>query len=265
LHATAPQTRCRASCTAPPLSSSSASLSTSAGRWAPPRGWGAGRAVCVGGFLGDTKREAPAPSLKPSQVGHIEDVVVDSAARGQKLGQKWVWGRMPAWRSHRQLRLDDLPLLAPRPPLHAPPPPNQRARPALCPNPTLLSLRLIEELTRVCHERGCYKVILDCAEHNVAFYEKCGLTRKEIQMVGGGEGPSWARRLGAAAREVGFGCKGRRLRRALARGRSGWGGCLRGGCWQLLSSRRLPPLRCSITRRLRPAATHRSQVRYLDR
>lgn len=32
-------------------------------------------------------------------------------------------------------------------------------------------------------ESGCYKLILDCAEHNVAFYEKCGLTRKEIQMV----------------------------------------------------------------------------------
>ena len=30
---------------------------------------------------------------------------------------------------------------------------------------------------------GCYKVILDCAEANVVFYEKCGLTRKEIQMV----------------------------------------------------------------------------------
>ncbi len=36
---------------------------------------------------------------------------------------------------------------------------------------------------RVCKERGCYKVILDCAEHNVAFYEKCGLTKKEVQMV----------------------------------------------------------------------------------
>lgn len=30
---------------------------------------------------------------------------------------------------------------------------------------------------------GCYKVILDCGESNVAFYEKCGLTRKEVQMV----------------------------------------------------------------------------------
>lgn len=64
------------------------------------------------------------------KVGHIEDVVVDQAARGQRLGQ-----------------------------------------------------RLIEELVSVCRAKGCYKVILDCADHNVAFYEKCGLTKKEIQMV----------------------------------------------------------------------------------
>jgi hypothetical protein len=51
--------------------------------------------------------------------------------------------------------------------------------------------RLIDELTRVCRERGCYKVILDCADHNVAFYEKCGLTRKEIQMVRRGRGEDW--------------------------------------------------------------------------
>ncbi|KIZ04131.1 glucosamine-phosphateN-acetyltransferase [Monoraphidium neglectum] len=69
-------------------------------------------------------------AAEPMRVGHIEDVVVDQAARGQRLGQ-----------------------------------------------------RLIEELVRVCKEKGCYKVILDCADHNVAFYEKCGLTRKEIQMV----------------------------------------------------------------------------------
>eukprot|EP00775_Hariotina_reticulata_P013371 gene13371-13498_t len=64
------------------------------------------------------------------KVGHIEDVVVDQAARGQKLGQK-----------------------------------------------------LIDELVKVAQEQGCYKVILDCAEHNVEFYGKCGLIRKEVQMV----------------------------------------------------------------------------------
>ncbi|XP_057788505.1 glucosamine 6-phosphate N-acetyltransferase-like isoform X2 [Salvia miltiorrhiza] len=30
---------------------------------------------------------------------------------------------------------------------------------------------------------GCYKVILDCSSDNVAFYERCGFKRKEIQMV----------------------------------------------------------------------------------
>jgi hypothetical protein len=44
--------------------------------------------------------------------------------------------------------------------------------------------RLIDELLRVSKERGCYKVILDCSEANQPFYEKCGLIRKEVQMVG---------------------------------------------------------------------------------
>ena len=43
--------------------------------------------------------------------------------------------------------------------------------------------RLIEALVEASRSMGCYKVILDCAEANVAFYEKCGLTRKEVQMV----------------------------------------------------------------------------------
>ena len=30
---------------------------------------------------------------------------------------------------------------------------------------------------------GCYKLILDCSESNVKFYEKCGFKRKEIQMA----------------------------------------------------------------------------------
>ena len=32
-------------------------------------------------------------------------------------------------------------------------------------------------------EAGCYKAILDCGEERVPFYEKCGLARKEVQMV----------------------------------------------------------------------------------
>lgn len=30
----------------------------------------------------------------------------------------------------------------------------------------------------------CYKIILDCSEHNVDFYAKSGFVRKEVQMVG---------------------------------------------------------------------------------
>ncbi len=66
--------------------------------------------------------------------------------------------------------------------------------------------RLIEALIEASRSMGCYKVtlisnpcliltetcppvkvILDCAESNVAFYEKCGLTRKEVQMVSEGD------------------------------------------------------------------------------
>jgi glucosamine-phosphate N-acetyltransferase len=47
----------------------------------------------------------------------------------------------------------------------------------------LLACRLVEELVAVAAQQGCYKVILDCSEDNQAFYEKCGLTRKEVQMV----------------------------------------------------------------------------------
>uniref|UniRef100_A0A061R1F9 Glucosamine 6-phosphate N-acetyltransferase n=1 Tax=Tetraselmis sp. GSL018 TaxID=582737 RepID=A0A061R1F9_9CHLO len=46
-----------------------------------------------------------------------------------------------------------------------------------------LGQRLIEDLVGRAKAGGCYKVILDCSEDNAAFYEKCGLSRKEIQMV----------------------------------------------------------------------------------
>ena len=62
--------------------------------------------------------------------GHIEDVVVDSSARGQDLGRV-----------------------------------------------------LIEALTEAARASGCYKVILDCSESNAGFYERCGYSRKEIQMA----------------------------------------------------------------------------------
>ncbi|KAK9689629.1 hypothetical protein RND81_09G072200 [Saponaria officinalis] len=64
------------------------------------------------------------------KVGHIEDVVVDTSARGLNLGKK-----------------------------------------------------VIEFLTAHAQSMGCYKVILDCSAQNRAFYEKCGFSEKEIQMV----------------------------------------------------------------------------------
>ncbi|KAG2482745.1 hypothetical protein HYH03_018339 [Edaphochlamys debaryana] len=46
-----------------------------------------------------------------------------------------------------------------------------------------LGLMLVEALIEAARADGCYKVILDCAESNQAFYEKAGLQRKEVQMV----------------------------------------------------------------------------------
>lgn len=43
--------------------------------------------------------------------------------------------------------------------------------------------RLLERLREEALDMGCYKIILDCSEENQPFYEKCGLVRKEIQMV----------------------------------------------------------------------------------
>jgi hypothetical protein len=42
---------------------------------------------------------------------------------------------------------------------------------------------LIAHLVERAQAAGCYKVILDCAEQNIGYYEKCGLARKEVQMV----------------------------------------------------------------------------------
>tara|TARA_Y100001951_G_scaffold91629_1_gene85781 strand:+ start:64 stop:501 length:438 start_codon:yes stop_codon:yes gene_type:complete len=33
---------------------------------------------------------------------------------------------------------------------------------------------LIEACLRFAKDKGCYKTILDCSEHNIPFYEKCG-------------------------------------------------------------------------------------------
>ncbi|KAL9537207.1 hypothetical protein MBANPS3_011985 [Mucor bainieri] len=46
-----------------------------------------------------------------------------------------------------------------------------------------LGLRIIQALKFIGAQRGCYKVILDCSEKNVPFYEKCGFTQKEVEMA----------------------------------------------------------------------------------
>jgi hypothetical protein len=46
-----------------------------------------------------------------------------------------------------------------------------------------LDSRIIEQLKHLGKELGCYKLILNCNENNVPFYEKCGLTVKDVQMT----------------------------------------------------------------------------------
>lgn len=42
---------------------------------------------------------------------------------------------------------------------------------------------LIDALIQLAKKNECYKVILDCSNDNVTFYEKCGFVKKEIEMV----------------------------------------------------------------------------------
>ncbi|WVQ93334.1 hypothetical protein IAU59_000402 [Kwoniella sp. CBS 9459] len=46
-----------------------------------------------------------------------------------------------------------------------------------------LGLRIINALEEIGRARGCYKIILDCSDKNIPFYEKCGFKHKEFQMV----------------------------------------------------------------------------------
>lgn len=64
-----------------------------------------------------------------SNVGHIEDVVIDNSYRGNGFGKK-----------------------------------------------------LISHCINYCKDNGCYKVILNCNTNNIPFYEKCGLTTKNVEM-----------------------------------------------------------------------------------
>ena len=45
-----------------------------------------------------------------------------------------------------------------------------------------LGKKLISHLTETAFKAGCYKVILDCNENLVPFYESCGYTQKQTQM-----------------------------------------------------------------------------------
>jgi glucosamine-phosphate N-acetyltransferase len=43
--------------------------------------------------------------------------------------------------------------------------------------------KLLEALVNVSKNIGCYKVILNCSNKNIGFYEKLGFVQKEIQMA----------------------------------------------------------------------------------
>ncbi|RHZ54166.1 hypothetical protein Glove_429g38 [Diversispora epigaea] len=46
-----------------------------------------------------------------------------------------------------------------------------------------LGRRIIEQLKYLGQKLGCYKIILNCNQNNITFYEKCGLTVKDVQMT----------------------------------------------------------------------------------
>lgn len=46
-----------------------------------------------------------------------------------------------------------------------------------------LGKKIIDFMTNFAKSQGCYKIILDCSDDNVAFYQKCNLERKGNQMV----------------------------------------------------------------------------------
>lgn len=45
-----------------------------------------------------------------------------------------------------------------------------------------LGLRIITALTEIGKSQGAYKVILDCSDHNVEFYKKCGYSVVGVEM-----------------------------------------------------------------------------------
>jgi hypothetical protein len=43
--------------------------------------------------------------------------------------------------------------------------------------------KIVERLVEAGREAGCYKIIIDCSEDNVPFYQRCGFKRKECSLV----------------------------------------------------------------------------------
>jgi len=46
-----------------------------------------------------------------------------------------------------------------------------------------LGLRIIQALTSISENSGCYKTILNCSDANIPFYDKCGYQKKENEMA----------------------------------------------------------------------------------
>jgi glucosamine-phosphate N-acetyltransferase len=42
--------------------------------------------------------------------------------------------------------------------------------------------KLLDSLSQMAKDQGCYKVILDCSEDNASFYEKCGFKKHGFEM-----------------------------------------------------------------------------------
>ncbi|RKP12659.1 glucosamine 6-phosphate N-acetyltransferase [Piptocephalis cylindrospora] len=45
-----------------------------------------------------------------------------------------------------------------------------------------LGVLLITQLRHAAQVLGCYKLLLNCSDKNIGFYEKCGLTQQDVQM-----------------------------------------------------------------------------------
>ena len=43
--------------------------------------------------------------------------------------------------------------------------------------------KLLDYLIKKSREKKCYKIILNCSEKNIGFYQKLGFDKKETQMV----------------------------------------------------------------------------------